>query len=195
MPPRGNQGPLRGHGARRDGAFVPAEACKNIGIRMSPAELECAERREARRGEGGLGPALRSALLQVEALRELLITERSTSALAPSMRARLGWVLDELEVMADATIEVLVGTGARAGYRDDLAITLGLPEEDLIPVLALLEREGLVLVRAGLPPLGSRAPAAPAPASVPERVLVVAQTRPPTGAAAARLARLGLTPP
>lgn len=181
-----NRSENRGVGRRKDGAFVPAEQLIQVGIKMAPDEVAAAERRDARRDDGGRGPAMRTALAQVEAI---LAWTLASVNLAPAHRAQLGLLLDELDVIGDAALQGMRLDGqARACHRDELAELLQVPEEDLTPAVALLEREGLVLVRPGLPAPTARK-GTPAP---PERFLVLAVDPPAGGPGAARLERLAL---
>lgn len=141
-----------------------------VGVKMGPEEITLLKARDARRKDGGSGPALRSALQQVEAL---LAWAEDDLELTPRLRARLGMFLDEDGPVADAVLEVLLGEQLEATNQADVAGALALAEADLAPALLLLEQEGLIRRRdAWIVPLE------------------------PSGAGpgASRLLRLGLTP-
>lgn len=181
-----NRSDNRGTGKRADGTFVPKEQLHQAGVKMSPSDVALVEARNVRRQDGGLGPAFRSALTQVEALLGWM---RDTRTLQPGVRAQIGVLLDEPDVVADATLTVLRAEGQlRAAHQDELAKALDVPQTEVERAVTILQGEQLVTVRAGLPGLvGANA----APADAP-RVLVLATEPPADGPGAARLTRLGL---
>lgn len=160
-----NKTPRRGVGKRDDGTYTPGGGFRAT-VRLNQEELATlaarARRQELDGAGGAIGPALRHALASCDRVLAWAMAA-PPAELGHALRARLGVLLDEPELVADAVLLALLDAAIELG---DVATVIGQPPEVYGRALAELRGEGLV-------PLGS----GPAPLE-------------PTAAGLARLARL-----
>lgn len=163
-----NKSPRRGVGRRDDGTYTPGGGFRAT-VRLNQDELAAlaarARRHELDGAGGAIGPALRHALRSCDRVLTWA-TAAPPAELGHALRAQLGVLLDEPELVADAVLLALLDAASGAIELGDVATVIGQPPDVYGRALAELRGEGLV-------PLGSQ----PAPLE-------------PTADGLARLARL-----
>lgn len=163
----GNRSANRGIGRRKDGTHVDPKDRVFVGVKMTPAEAALTDLRDERRDDGGRGPTLRTALVQVEDLRAWAHEDRTLTA---TQRATVGLLLDEPTLIADAVLEVLADNPDGV-TGEELADALLLEVEEIQSAVQILAAERL-LVQQG--------------------ELLMAVDPPASGPGADRMGRLGL---
>lgn len=151
----GNKTERRGVGKRQDGTFTPGGGLRAT-LRLTPLELDALAVRARRRGlyragadDAAVGPALRHALAAADRVLAWA-TAAPPAELPHPLRAHLGILLDEPELVADAVVLSMLDSTAGAKLLDLLRSSGG-------PVVeqgrAILESEGFAMPPGGSAPL------------------------------------------